>query len=177
MNQVEKLIEDVRKVYEEVSGRPAPSLKDVPALTPFPPGVDPVHFLALEYEQLKGILGSKAFIHPSSLKQPWYPVSEVFETGEHFIVCLDLPGMDKQSITCSVENNALVVRGERKFAPRPETTVRVMERAYGPFEKIILLPDYVKTDHIDARLNEGVLEVKLAKQQGRSTSQTRVEIH
>lgn len=178
MRQVEEIIEDVRRIYQEVMGRPAPEARDVGMLAPFPLGVDPVAFLQQEYLQLKNILGMRSLAQQQFVRPVWHPPAEVYETPTHLHVAIEVPGVNREDINCSVQQNALVVRGERKFNGRFEKppVFRTLERNYGAFEKVVLLPAYVRTENIEARLENGMLYIKLEKSTGQAPGEVRIPV-
>lgn len=91
-------------------------------------------------------------------------VSEVRETDEAVVVGLEVPGMESEDFDIQVEDDHLVVRGEKHMA-REEARGRfyVMERAYGRFERAVPLPVAVDPAGARARYHNGVLTVTLPK--------------
>jgi HSP20 family protein len=45
---------------------------------------------------------------------PWAPVVDIFEKGDDLVICAELPGLEQDDVDISIENNTLVLRGERK---------------------------------------------------------------
>jgi HSP20 family protein len=110
-------------------------------------------------------LGTMAWSRGENLRT-WFPATDVSETPEHLILRLEVPGLSRDRIKISVENNVLTVRGEKQ----EETTVENenffrTERSYGTFERSFSLPPHVDTEHVDAALENGVLTVKLPRRQ------------
>ncbi len=79
-------------------------------------------------------------------------------------VVAELPGMDESDVDVSVDEGALVIRGERKAEQdREERGYTVRERSYGRVERVVPLPDGFDPDSARATFKNGVLTVKLAK--------------
>lgn len=89
---------------------------------------------------------------------------DVFEDDRRLVVRLEVPGMDKQDIEIAIQNDALVVKGEKRFEQEStEGRWRVMQCAYGSFRRVVPLPVPVKAEEAHARYKNGVLRVELPK--------------
>ncbi len=99
-----------------------------------------------------------------SLRSGWTPPVDIFEIDKEIVVKVDLPGMIKDEIALELKENSLTIRGERKL---PDGTSREnylqMERAYGKFERTIILGKDVDPEKANARLEHGILEITLPK--------------
>ncbi len=94
----------------------------------------------------------------------WAPSVDIKETEKEIIVKADLPGMKKEDIEVSLDNNMLTIKGERKFEKeeKEKDYVRV-ERSYGSFYRSFNLGVPVKEDEIKASYKDGVLEIIVPK--------------
>jgi HSP20 family protein len=94
----------------------------------------------------------------------WIPAMDLIETGEHFVLKADLPGMDEGDVNIEVENNVLTVSGERKTAheEKHEGYYR-LERATGAFSRSLTLPEGIDAESVTATFHNGVLEVRVPK--------------
>lgn len=86
----------------------------------------------------------------------------LWETDDKIQVEIDLPGLSVDGIDLNFKDGMLWIRGERGFSER-EGQLRYNDRWYGPFERIIKLPDMIDPASIEAELVNGVLCVTLAK--------------
>ncbi len=104
-----------------------------------------------------------------------HPRIELAESTDAWFVQLDLPGVEKDSVEVSTVGDELRVSGRRARPAYPEgTVVRRSERSYGAFRRTLRLPADVDADRIQARLETGVLELRMPKRGG--TSGRKVEI-
>jgi len=110
-------------------------------------------------------LGNIQFGRGENLRQ-WFPVTDVSETPDFLVLKLEVPGMDREDLKISVENNTLTVRGEKKqeTSSEDETFFRT-ERSYGSFERTFALPSHVDHDNVKASLENGVLTVRLPRRE------------
>jgi HSP20 family protein len=85
----------------------------------------------------------------------------MWEDDDHLYVEVELPGIAEADVDVTIQNGMLFIRSERK----PEEGRRYLYdgRTYGRFERVISLPEAVKTDDVQARLTHGVLHVALPK--------------
>jgi HSP20 family protein len=92
----------------------------------------------------------------------WAPQVEVFQREGNLVVRADLPGMKENDIHVNLEDDALVIQGERRSEQeREEGGVFHSERSYGSFQRRIALPRGIDANTCDASFENGVLEVKL----------------
>lgn len=90
---------------------------------------------------------------------------DVFEDDKRIVVRLEAPGMNKGDFDIQVLDDALVVRGEKRFAREgTEGRWRVLQCAYGSFLRTVPLPAPVRSDKSRASYRDGVLRVELPKQ-------------
>ena len=94
----------------------------------------------------------------------WLPAMDLVETGEHFVLKADLPGISENDVNIEVENNVLTVSGERKteHEEKHEGYYR-LERATGAFSRSLTLPEGIEADAVSATFDNGVLEVRIPK--------------
>jgi len=101
---------------------------------------------------------------PVSLRNLWAPQVELFERGNDIVVRAELPGLNKDDVDVEVDDDALIIRGERHNDVEEEQEGYYRsERSYGSFYRAIPLPEGVDPNACNATFKEGVLEVTLQK--------------
>jgi len=110
-----------------------------------------------------------------SVMRRWMPAMDLVETGDHFILRADLPGLSEDDVQIELEDGTLTVSGERKteHESNDEGYYRV-ERASGSFTRSLTLPQGVDPEGVTARFDRGVLEVRIPKPESRKPR--RIEI-
>jgi HSP20 family protein len=94
----------------------------------------------------------------------WTPPVDIYETDDALVFTADLPGVAKDEVSIEVQNNTLILRGERKHdAAVKEEHYHRVERAYGSFQRSFVLPTLVDQEHVQATYHDGVLELRLPK--------------
>ncbi len=94
----------------------------------------------------------------------WLPATDIYETKDDVVVSLELPGMKRDDIKVSVQDNILTIRGEKHQEKEDkDTNYHRLERNYGFFTRSFSLPTMVKADKIKAAYENGILRVELPK--------------
>lgn len=102
--------------------------------------------------------------------------TEVAETEDHFLVSIDLPGMKREDIKVEMIENTLTVSGERKQEYNSENSImHVSRKNYGNFKQSFSLPGNVKSQEIQAKFENGVLELFLPKKQVEASRQIEIK--
>jgi HSP20 family protein len=96
--------------------------------------------------------------------QNWMPPVDIQETEEGYRLLAELPGLTKDDINITLENNVLRLSGERKFERdvKKESFHRV-ERTYGAFSRAFALPQQVNSEGVQASFENGVLTITVPK--------------
>jgi HSP20 family protein len=99
---------------------------------------------------------------------------DIFEDEKRVVVRLEAPGLEKEDFQLEVAGDTLWVRGDKRFEREAtEGRWRVVECAYGSFERAVPLPAAVQPSKAQARYRNGVLRVELPKlKPGRPSSRT-----
>ncbi len=107
----------------------------------------------------------------------WAPAVDIFEDGESIILRADLPGIEQETIEIRVDEDTLMIRGERPLPPEMKADrCHRAERPYGPFTRSFSLPLNVDQAGIKASQKNGVLEIVLPKKGESRTRAIRVEV-
>ncbi|HEY2024501.1 Hsp20/alpha crystallin family protein [Paraburkholderia sp.] len=105
------------------------------------------------------------------------PRIDVVDEGKVLRVTVELPGMERDDLTVSVEDGALVLRGEKKQDVHSEEDgCYRLERAYGTFVRAIPMPEEADPDRALARFDRGVLTLTVPKQERPRAASRTIEI-
>ena len=112
---------------------------------------DPFRELDRLTQQMLGTQGTMA--RPSAMPM------DAWRDGDTFVVELDLPGVQPDSIDLDVERNVVTVRAER--ATRNDNVeMLAAERPRGVFSRQLVVGDTLDTDNITASYDAGVLSLQ-----------------
>lgn len=102
----------------------------------------------------------------------WFPPADIYEAEKEFTIAVDLPGIERAALEISLDNDKLVIRGER--AAEEGEGQRRTERPHGRFLRRFGVPASVDQKGISAEYKDGVLRVTLPKR--KEPKARRVEI-
>jgi len=107
----------------------------------------------------------------------WLPAVDVAEQENEFLVKVELPGVNKDDVKITLQNNVLTVKGEKKQEKEAKgVDYHRVERSYGSFCRSFTLPSTVKADRIDASYKDGILSVTLPKAEEAKPKQIEVKV-
>lgn len=102
------------------------------------------------------------------------PAVNSFIKDNVFHLQTELPGVGKDDLDISIEENLLTIKGERKESTeKEERDYLLKESRYGSFVRRVTLPDGVNTDKVHAVCEDGVLEITMPIEK-KSTSSRKV---
>ena len=98
----------------------------------------------------------------------WMPAMDLVESGDHFVLRADLPGMSEDDVNIEFEDGTLTVSGERK-AEHEESNegFHRVERSFGSFSRSLTLPQGIDPEAVTAGFDRGVLEIRIPKPEQR----------
>jgi len=106
------------------------------------------------------------------------PAIDVVEEKETYLVKAELPGLTKDDVNVSLQDNYLTIKGEKKHeAETKEANFYRRERTYGMFTRTIELPTSVDAKKIDAQFKDGVLSVKLPKTEEAKPKEIEIKVN
>jgi len=93
-----------------------------------------------------------------------YLAVDVYEEEDRIVVRVEAPGMEKGDFSYSIHNNVLTVAGAKRFEKRKDgSQFRLLECAYGTFQRMVHLPVAVLPDAATVRYENGVLYIEVPK--------------
>jgi HSP20 family protein len=104
----------------------------------------------------------------------WSPALDLYESGNHFVAVVELPGMNKEQIDISLHDGTLTISGERKHESNNGETAQRTERYVGTFRRSIALPTHVDPSKVSASYQDGILKVTLPKAEEAKPKQIQV---
>ncbi len=112
-----------------------------------------------EITEAKRLTWDEALEHESWIA----PLIDIYETEESFFLTAQMPGVAKDDVKIKLENGYLVIMGRIKFNDSIKRKYVVKETEIGNFYRRFKISDNIDIDKIDARLENGLLEVTLPK--------------
>jgi len=108
----------------------------------------------------------------------WLPPVDIYETADQEIVLkAELPGLKRDAIDLTVENNTLTIRGQRQpDEAAADAQFHRSERVFGAFSRSFTLPNTVDAAKVKAEYRDGVLTVRLPRREETRPRQIAVDV-
>ena len=103
----------------------------------------------------------------------WTPASDIYETQSGYLIAIDLPGIERESLEIDVDENRLVVKGTRSIV---ESKQHRMERPKGKFLRTFSVPGSVDQGRIGAEYKDGVLQISLPKRSEQKATKINIKV-
>jgi HSP20 family protein len=127
---------------------------------------DPFKELAGLHERLDSMLRDfdRTWTDPTFISSQWTPPVDILDAGDLFVIKMEVPEVDKESIDIAIEGRQLTITGERKLeqGTAGEEYLK-MERGYGTFARSFSLTQAIDPSAIKASMKDGILRVELPK--------------
>ena len=104
----------------------------------------------------------------------WSPALDLYESSDHLVAVVELPGMRKEDIDISLHDGTLTISGERKRESTDGEKAQRTERYVGTFRRSIALPTRVDASKVSATYQDGILKVTLPKAEEAKPKQIQV---
>jgi len=107
----------------------------------------------------------------------WMPAMDLVETGDHYLLRADLPGLSDDDVNIQFQDNVLTISGQRTAQhDEGEEGYFRLERAFGSFARSLTLPDGVDPDGVHAHFDRGVLEIRIPKPEQKKPRQVQITL-
>lgn len=105
----------------------------------------------------RNLLGMRA----GSARSPQFMPIDLYRVEDHYVLHADLPGMDPGSIDVNVDRGVLTLTAHRTPPPENDVQWLTSERFAGIYRRQISLGDDIDTERIEARYDNGVLNLTI----------------
>ena len=148
------------------------------AIKAWVPAAGPFGELQREMNRVFDTVFGKQFGGPGRMRVGYvYPPMNVRETGDHFVVDCEVPGLEMEDLEVYVARDQLTVSGQRKRAlPEDGVTLHRHERDAGRFSRAITLPGPVDSSATEATLSDGVLTVRIPKTEDTKPKRVKIRV-
>lgn len=106
----------------------------------------------------------------------WSPATDIYETGTHLVMVMDLPGVAQEEIDLTLKEEYVIISGKKKTKEDETKNYHRVERASGDFERRFKLPVEIDSENINATFQNGVLTVTFNKTEQKSSKKIEINI-
>jgi len=129
------------------------------------------------FDVLNSLINNFEGTHDENTIAAFVPVVNTREGEYAYHIELDLPGIKKEDIDITTEDNVLTISGERKIKEEvKEEDYYKVESRYGKFSRSFTLPEDIDIENIHAESADGVLEVIIPKKEDEAKKPRKIEI-
>ena len=112
-----------------------------------------------------------------SVVSDWAPAVNIAEDESEYLITAELPEVTKDNVKVTVEDGVLSISGHRQFEKVKDTRkYHLVERAYGSFSRAFSLPGDGDLGKVDAQFKNGVLQIRVAKNEAARPKQIEVKV-
>ena len=105
----------------------------------------------------------------------YYPHVDISEDEDNIYVEAEIPGVKKEDIKITLQDNILTITGEKKKENNKKNFFR-SERVYGSFTRSFTLPDDINSDSVEAKFDNGILNITIQKVQPKRATEKFIEV-
>jgi HSP20 family protein len=108
----------------------------------------------------------------------WHPLTDIYETKDDYVFKVEVPGLKKEDVKVELNNNVLAITGEKKVSDEiNKESFHRTEISTGKFSRSFNLPKNIDSKKIDAKMKEGILELKVGKLEEVKPKEISISIH
>jgi HSP20 family protein len=86
---------------------------------------------------------------------------EAYRRGDQFLVHLDLPGVNPDDVSITLERNVVAIRADRRSPRQEGDEVLIDERPQGSFTRQLFLGENLDAERLNASYDKGVLTLTI----------------
>jgi HSP20 family protein len=107
----------------------------------------------------------------------YFPHIDISDDEKNIYVEAEIPGVKKENVKVTLQDNILTITGEKKkeIEEKDKKLFR-SERVYGSFTRSFTLPEDINPDTVDAKFENGILNITISKSQPKKASEKFIEI-
>ncbi|WP_454293408.1 Hsp20/alpha crystallin family protein [Salana multivorans] len=109
------------------------------------------------FRELDRLMGQMLTTERASAQMPM----DLYRAGDHYVLAMDLPGVDPASIDVNVEDRTLTIRAERATSAAGDVQWLAKERASGTYARQLTVGRGLALDQISAGYSDGVLTLTI----------------
>ena len=123
--------------------------------------------LGMEWDQLRDLLTLQDRLEGlmGGASTGWTPAVDLYETGEHYALLVELPGLSREDVQIEARADRLTLRGTRRPASGESPRFLQLERGHGPFVRTFAFTEPIDVEGVTADFRDGVLAITVPKRE------------
>ena len=112
-----------------------------------------------------------------NLADSFSPKIDISENEKSIMIDAEIPGVPKENLKITLQDNILTIEGEKKkISENKDQNYYREERCFGKFKRSFTLPVEVDSENVEAKFNNGMLEIKLNKIEPKEEKERVIEL-
>jgi len=123
--------------------------------------------LGMQWDQLRDLLTLQDRLEGlmGGASAGWTPAVDLYETGDHYALLVELPGLDRSDVQIEAQADRLTLKGTRRPASAEAPRFLQLERGHGPFVRTFTFAEPIDVEGVSADFRDGVLAVTVPKRE------------
>lgn len=162
---IDEAIDRVEQLYTTLTGARPPHVNGHSA--PIPPESDPLVHVEEQFARMMAVVAQ--LVPGARPAVTWTPRAAVWRDEDGLALAIEIPGMTREQIRIDVDRGVLTVSGDRQppwARARGVRSVDGCDAGFGSFSRSFALPVPVASEHVNARLDQGVLTIRISTVRG-----------
>lgn len=114
----------------------------------------------------------------NSSNDSFSPRIDISENEKNILIEAEIPGVPKENLKLTLQDNILSIEGEKKNkVEEKEKNFYRAERSFGKFKRSFTLPVEVDSEKVEAKFNNGILEIALSKLEPKENKERVIELN
>ena len=108
----------------------------------------------------------------------YYPHIDISDDENNIYVEAEISGVKKEDIKITLQDNILTISGEKKNTKEEKDKKNFFrsERVYGSFTRSFTLPEDINPDSVEAKFENGILNISIQKAQPKKTAEKFIQV-
>jgi HSP20 family protein len=176
MFNIDEQTSKIERLYRELSGQ-EPKRSERP-VAPIPPDANPEQYVRENLQRLEVALRGMGGMAQGLAMPVLTPRMAIFETEQEWKCVVEMPGVSKSDLSLQINQGVLRISATRGLPGLTEQSARPVYSELAPcrFERSLVIPAYVKFESVDARLENGILNVRCQKDPSALRKDVKVEV-
>ena len=112
-----------------------------------------------------------------ALKVDWAPAVDLIDRKDHILVRAETPGVKRDDLEVLVTSDSVTIKGKvQREEEEKGDSYYYAERVFGSFGRVLRLPQEVDSAKATAKLQNGILEIKLPKKSRSKPDEVKVQV-
>ncbi len=105
---------------------------------------------------------------------------EIEDKGKEFIIKAEIPGIKKEDLDIEIDKNCICINAKKEEEHKEEKdehSYKKSEFRYGEFSRTVYFPEEIDTEKTEAKLENGILEIKVPKHAPEKESKRKLTVN